>query len=134
MDAAARRLLFGPADEFTADAKLLGGQLLPDWYDEWVLVERERLRQLCLNALERLSCRWLEQGEIALAIDAAFAAVAGEPLRESAHRVLVAAHLAAGNLGEAVRQYEQYQRLLRDALDLEPSAAFKRQVALMYQH
>jgi DNA-binding SARP family transcriptional activator len=134
VDAVARRLLFGPADEFTADAKLLGGQLLPDWYDDWVLVERERLRQLCLNALERLSCRWLEQGEIVLAIDAAFAAVVAEPLRESAHRVLVAAHLAAGNLGEAVRQYEQYQRLLRDALDLEPSAAFKRQVALMHPH
>ena len=27
-------------------------------FEEWALVERERLRQLCLNALERLSCRW----------------------------------------------------------------------------
>lgn len=129
MDAVARRLVAGLLDDSVADTRLLGGQLLPDWYDEWVLIERERLRQLCLNALEQLSARRLAQGEVALAIDAAYAAVAAEPLRESAHRALAEAHLAAGNHGEAVRQYERYRRLLRDALGLAPSSAFRACVA-----
>ncbi|MFL5805545.1 MAG: BTAD domain-containing putative transcriptional regulator [Roseiflexaceae bacterium] len=30
------------------------GDLLPSWYEDWVLVERERLHQAFLTALERL--------------------------------------------------------------------------------
>ena len=30
------------------------GELLPDWYDDWVLLERERFRQLRLHALDAL--------------------------------------------------------------------------------
>src|SRR5947207_3052057 len=58
-DAAARRLLSGATSEVNVDARLLGGELLPDWYDDWVIIERERLRQLCLNALEQLRASWL---------------------------------------------------------------------------
>jgi DNA-binding SARP family transcriptional activator len=129
VNAVARQILGGQIDDLSTDSHLLGGVLLPDWYDEWVTIERERLRQLCLNALEQLSASWLAQGCVALAIDAAFAAVAAEPLRETAHRALVHAHLAAGNCGEAARQYTSYCRLLRDALDLEPSAAFTEQIS-----
>ncbi|OLB76573.1 MAG: hypothetical protein AUI14_18270 [Actinobacteria bacterium 13_2_20CM_2_71_6] len=133
VDAVARLLLAGQTDEVAADAQLLGGELLPDWYDDWVLVERERLRQLCLNALEQLSASWLARGQIALAVDAAFAAVAAEPLRETAHRALVEAHLAAGNCSEAARQYARYRMLLRDALGLDPSSVFTRRMAAVMQ-
>ncbi|MEU4689804.1 BTAD domain-containing putative transcriptional regulator [Actinoplanes sp. NPDC023714] len=129
VDAVARKLLAGHAGDVAADTKLLGGELLPDWYDDWVLIERERLRQLCLHGLEQLSASWLARGSVALAADAAFAAVAAEPLRESAHRALVDAHLAAGNCGEAARQFKQYRALLRNALGLEPSPAFRQQIA-----
>ena len=47
------------------------------------------------------------------ALEAALAAVAGEPLRESAHRVLIKAHLAEGNVSEAIRQYHFYRTLLQ---------------------
>ena len=130
---AVARLLLSGRDHTAADARLLGGELLPDWYEDWVLIERERLRQLCLNALERLSSTCLVRGQIALAVDAAFSAVAAEPLRETAHRALVEAHLAAGNCVEATRQYAQYRTLLRDALGLEPSAAFRRLMAFATQ-
>jgi DNA-binding SARP family transcriptional activator len=128
VDAVARRMLAGELETST-DAQLFRGELLPDWYDEWVVIERERLRQLCLNALEQLSASWLAQGSTALAIDAAFAAVAAEPLRESAHRVLVDAHLATGNSVEAIRQYRTYQSLLREALELDPSPGFTQRMA-----
>lgn len=97
------------------------GELLPDWYDDWVLIERERLRQLVMGALERLSADARSAGRFAEATEAGLAAVAQEPLRESAHRLVVQAHLADGNPGEAIRQYRLFTRLLASQLGLEPS-------------
>lgn len=100
---------------------LFGHDLLPDWYDDWLVLERERLRQMRLHALDRLSASLLATGRVALAIDAACTSIAGEPLRESAHRALIAAHLVAGNRAEAVRQYERCERILADELGMAPS-------------
>jgi len=127
-DETARRLLCRRGGDDDMDAGLLRGELLPDWYDDWVVVERERLRQLSLNALEELSASMLSQGRVALAADAAFSVVALEPLRESAQRALVEAHIAAGNCGAAAQQYVHYRAQLRDALGLDPSAAFDRRI------
>jgi DNA-binding SARP family transcriptional activator len=95
--------------------------VLPDWYEEWVLVERERFRQLRLHALDALCEQLTAAGRFAPAIEAGMAAVAAEPLRESAHQRLIEAHLAEGNRGEAIRQYCLCRRLLRDRLGLRPS-------------
>jgi DNA-binding SARP family transcriptional activator len=103
----------------------LARDLLPDWYEDWVVLERERFRQLRLHALEALCARLTEAGRFGAAVQAGLAAVSGEPLRESAHRTLIQAHLAEGNPGEAVRQYHLYRRLLADELALEPSAAIR---------
>jgi DNA-binding SARP family transcriptional activator len=99
----------------------LGGDLLPDWYDDWVLIERERLRQLRLHALEALAIRRLEAGRHGEAAGAALSAVSIEPLRESAQRVLIRVHLAEGNVGEAMRQYRSYKELIFEELGLAPS-------------
>jgi DNA-binding SARP family transcriptional activator len=123
MVAAARGLLAG--DEGGWDDELDGaltGELLPDWYDDWVLVERERLRQLQLHALERLSEHLLERRRFGHAAEAALAAVRIEPLRESSHRALIRVHLAEGNHGEAVLQYRAYRDRLEQSLGLAPSA------------
>jgi DNA-binding SARP family transcriptional activator len=95
--------------------------LLPDWYDDWLVIERERFHQLRLRVLECVCERLTAQGDYAGALDAGLAAVAGEPLRESAHRALVKVHLAEGNQAEAVRQYGLYRRLLEEHLGLTPS-------------
>lgn len=100
-------------------------ELLPGWYDDWVIFERERVRQRLLHALEVLSCRLRAAGRYGEAIDAAMDAVAVEPLRESAWRVLVEAHVAEGNHVEARRTYASYRDLVRRELGVEPSAAFR---------
>jgi DNA-binding SARP family transcriptional activator len=111
------------ADQLEPSALAL--DLLPDWYEDWVVLERERYRQLRLHALEGLCARLTEAGRFGAAVQAGLAAVAGEPLRESAHRTLIQAHLAEGNPGEAVRQYHLYHRLLAGELAIEPSAAIR---------
>lgn len=94
--------------------------LLPGWYDEWLIFERERLRQRLLHAMETLSRRLVTAGRYADAVEAASAAVRTDPLRESAQRALVRAHLAEGSLGEAWRVYQEYRRLLARELGVEP--------------
>jgi DNA-binding SARP family transcriptional activator len=110
--------LSDPASELIG----LSGDLLPDWYDDWVLVEREHIRQLRLHALEALCDRLLEAGSYAEAAEAALAVIATDPLRESAHRALIRVHLAEGNIGEALRQYAFFRRLSTQLLGLDPSA------------
>ena len=101
--------------------ELFGRDLLPDWYDDWAMVARERFRQLRLHALEQLCDRIAASGDFARAIQAGLAAVAGEPLRESAHVALMKAHLAEGNRVEALRQYRLYEQLVTSELGVSPS-------------
>ena len=120
--ASARGLIDGTGNpDAILEPLVFTGELLPDWYDDWVLIERERYRQLGLHALEILADRLTVAGRYGEATDAALAAVAGEPMRESAHRVLIRVYLAEGNPGEAIRQYRFYRQLVRDRLGLEPS-------------
>jgi len=118
----ARRLLSGgAAEEGDFAAMVPAVDLLPDHYDDWVLIERERHRQLTMHALEVLCLRLSAAGRHGEAIEAGLAAVSGEPLRESAHRVLIRAHIAEGNRCEALRQFERYRDVIRRELGLAPS-------------
>ncbi|MGH3824079.1 MAG: AfsR/SARP family transcriptional regulator [Pseudonocardiaceae bacterium] len=98
-------------------------ELLPGWYDDWVLLERERIRQVLLHATERAAEDSLTRGEPEIALALAMAAVAVDSLRESAHRLVVRAHLAEGNVGEARRHVADVRQLMIDALGVPPSAA-----------
>lgn len=119
----ARHVLATPlvAELSEAQLQLLLGDLLPGWYDDWVALERERLRQLSLHALEALCAGLTEAGRFGQAVEVGLAAVQGEPLRDTAHRALIAAYLAEGNRIEALRQYRTYECLLRRELGLPPS-------------
>ena len=77
---------------------VLSSDLLPDWTEDWVLVEREAYHQLRLRALEALCRQLTANGRFGQAVQAGIAAVAGEPLRESARRALIEAHIAEGNI------------------------------------
>jgi DNA-binding SARP family transcriptional activator len=101
---------------------LRNAELLPGWYEDWVTVEQERWNQLRLTALERLATRFLEHGETGQAVDAAACAIAIEPLRESAQRLLLEAHLAEGNYAQALRNYDAFSSRLWDEFGVEPSA------------
>lgn len=127
MGSLAGRVLGPPAkfDPAEVDEATLCGELLPGWYDEWVMVERERMRQIQLHALEALCSRLLASGNYARAVQVGLAATAAEPLRESAHRLLIQVHLAEGNRAEAVRQFQIYRNLLATELGIEPSATIK---------
>jgi DNA-binding SARP family transcriptional activator len=117
----------GPGDVAVPDAALLG-DLLPGWYDDWVLLERERLRQLRMQALEAVAARLASLGRHGEALETAHAAIRAEPLRESAHRTVVGVHLAEGNVVEAVRAFEFFRTMLEEELGVPPSERMTRLV------
>jgi DNA-binding SARP family transcriptional activator len=117
-----------PATGAAATVALLRRDLLPGWYDDWVAVERERLLLLRMQGLEALCRRLAAEGRHAEAVEAGSAAVAVEPLRESAQRALAEAYLAEGNMGAALQHYLSFEALLRDELGVGPTDDFRRLV------
>ena len=116
-------------DPGSIDSTLLTVDLLEEWSEDWILIEQERFRQMRVHALESLSERLSARGLGARAVQAGMAAVAAEPLRETAHRALICAYAAEGNRGDAVRQFRTYENLVRAELGLEPSPAMRDLVA-----
>ncbi len=102
---------------------LMDAELLHGWTEEWVVAERERIRQLRLHVLEALSVRLCRHGMFGIALQAALAAHNSDPLRESAHRAVIEVHLAEGNQAEARRQYQHCLKTLRHELGVPPSRA-----------
>ena len=123
-EALAHRVL-DPSQELDDVAEVneavLSADLLPDWTEDWVLMERESYHQLRLRALEALCRRLSAKGRFGQAVQAGVAAVSGEPLRESARRALIEAHLAEHNVAAALREYDAFRQLLHDELGLDPS-------------
>jgi DNA-binding SARP family transcriptional activator len=126
-----RALLDGRATDRQAvvDWATLAGELLPDWDEEWVIVEREHHRQLSLQALEALSEGMLTAGALPQALEVALAVFAREPLRETAHRLMIRVHLAYGNSFEAIRQYHLYERLALTRIGIPPSPQMRELVS-----
>lgn len=98
------------------------GDLLPDWNDEWLVIDRERLRQLRLHVLETLASQLATQGMYGMAMEAALAALRADALRESAHRAVIRIHLAEGNRAEARHAYDECCAVLTRETGLGPSA------------
>ncbi|MEN3609565.1 AfsR/SARP family transcriptional regulator [Plantactinospora sp. ZYX-F-223] len=121
---AAERVRDGGDPRWAAKLRSAGRHdLLPGWYDEWVLLERERLRQLRLHMLEDIARGHLHAGQHGEALQAALEAVRAEPLRETPHRLIVEIHLDEGNAYEALQAFYVYRDLLLRELQLEPSEA-----------
>ena len=97
------------------------GELLPGWYEDWVVFERERLTQLRLHALERMAALLTRRADLDTALRLALTAVRTEPLRETANAVLMSVYVAEGNISDAVHQYDVYTDLLRRELGVDPS-------------
>ncbi len=105
---------------------LRGGELLPLWLDEWIAADRDRLRQLRLDALDTAADVLIARGRPGMALQAGLAALAADPLRESSCQQVIRAYLRQGNLAQARKQYEEYAAHLALELGVDPSPATRR--------
>lgn len=99
----------------------LSRELLPAWSDDWLLPERARWDQVRLHALETLAQQFLKVQNYLVALESALTAIAIEPIRESAHRLVLKVHIAEGNSACAMKHYHHYRGLLERELGVKPS-------------
>ncbi len=105
---------------------LYRGEFMAGFYDEWIFPERERLRDLYLDALDILLSRCEEKGAWDEALRLARQLVREEPLRESAHQKIMQLCLHLGRTQEAIRQYQQLETILAEEMGIQPSAPVQR--------
>jgi DNA-binding SARP family transcriptional activator len=134
-DCAGRLIADSPVAEDLGMAPMLiqALDLLPGCYDDWAILERERIRQRVLHALETLSRQLARLGRYAEAVEAALVAIDVEPLRESAQRALFEVHIGEGNWVEARRGFVTYRSLVRQELGVEPSRELAELVGLAFE-
>jgi DNA-binding SARP family transcriptional activator/predicted ATPase len=101
---------------------LYTGDLLPTCYDDWLLLERERLRQHYVMALEQLISLLEQQRELPSALTYAQRLLHSDPLHESAYRLLMRLHVLNGDRATALRTYHTCVTLLQQELGADPSA------------
>jgi DNA-binding SARP family transcriptional activator len=104
-------------------------ELLPGWGDEWLTIERERLRQLELHLLDAGVEACVERRRFGDAVDLAHRAIELEPLRESSHRALIETYLASGNRMAALAQFNRLDDVLQAELGLPPEEATRHLVS-----
>ncbi|MBA3823186.1 MAG: AAA family ATPase [Ktedonobacterales bacterium] len=105
-----------------ADA-LYRGDLLPHCYDEWITLERERLRQRHRQMLDRLLHLYETRGDLTLAIQYAQRFLQADPLAEEAYRHLMRLFARKNDRASALRIYHSCVATLQRELGVEPDPA-----------
>jgi two-component SAPR family response regulator len=95
------------------------GDLLEGFYQDWCLLERERLQNCYLSLLDRLIRYCLEQGEYQRGIDYGERVLRLDRAHERSHQQLMRLHYRNGDRTAALRQFER-RTALREELRSNP--------------
>ncbi len=127
--------LFGPASgcdiegqvvrELAEEKDLLFEELLPGWYEDWVLLERERLGEVQIHVLDLVVAALIVDHQLARAIDLALRLVALDPYREPSQVALIRAYVAEGSLGRARRHHQSFVELMHSSFGLAWDVSFE---------
>ena len=101
---------------------LAGFDIREDEFEDWLLGERERLRELVLDAHERLLQHQVGVHDDVAATETARRLLALDPLREAIYRTLMRLYHRAGRQEAAIRQYQKCAAVLRQELGIDPDA------------
>lgn len=106
---------FYQASDDAAIVAAYGGEFLPeDRYDDWTAGTRDEARTRFIAASRRLARRELESGDPLLASGYARGIIAADQYDGEAHELLVAALLAAGEPGEALRAHATWEAAMAE--------------------
>ncbi len=97
-----------------------GFSLKEDPFEAWARAERERLRHLASDMFTKLIAHCDEVGDTERCVETAARLLTLDPLRESAHRIMMRAYAAQGRQTLALKQFETCRDILKRELGVEP--------------
>ncbi|MCI0550904.1 MAG: tetratricopeptide repeat protein, partial [Anaerolineae bacterium] len=105
---------------------LYGGHYLSDVNDDWVLIERERLKIVYISALEDLARLHLEANQLLECLEICKLAIAQDRYNETIYGLELRAYAAQGDRASVARRYAEYKEIMEQELGLIPSAEMER--------
>src|SRR4029077_18632514 len=94
-------------------------------FESWATAERQRLREMAVDAMTKLLDHYLSTSAIERGIRIAARLLAADPLQERVHRTLMELYCRQGRHGAALRQYRTCADLLAKELGIDPDATTK---------
>lgn len=101
--------------------QLYKGDFLEGWYQDWCILERERLREMYLTMIDKVMAYCETHSEYDTGIEYGQKILSHDPAREQCHRRLMRLYYLEGNRTTALRQYEICKKSLLDKFGVEPS-------------
>jgi LuxR family maltose regulon positive regulatory protein len=98
-----------------------GEYLLEDLYEDWTMVERERLANAYVDMLGRLAVHYMESEHYQEAIGACYRLLEKDRCHEDSYRVLMRCYVSLGLRGRALRQYRLCEEILLQEYGTAPS-------------
>jgi predicted ATPase/DNA-binding SARP family transcriptional activator len=109
-------------EELIKTVRLYRGELLPGFYDEWVVLERDRLEAAFHQKINLLLERLIQAEEWDAALEWSEQWIRLGYAPEPAFRYLMQAHAGLGDLGMVTATYQRCVESLNRDLNLEPSS------------
>ncbi len=110
------------AQDWADAVDLYEGDLLPGHYEEWILIERDSLRDRFLQAIEQLVEAQESAGQLRAAVATVRKLLRQDPLHEPSYRRLMRLYIMLGDRASAVAAYQTCVDVLRSELEAEVSA------------
>jgi DNA-binding SARP family transcriptional activator len=98
-----------------------GDYLVEDLYEDWTMVERERLSNAHVEMLDRLAVYYMERGQLRDSVRACYEVLEKDRCHEDSHRLLMSCYVGLGQRGRALRQYRLCERILSQEYGTTPS-------------
>lgn len=111
--------------ELQEAVSLYRGQLMPGFYEDWILLQREELHSAFLNALTRLAKLLEDHRQYTEAIEAINRLIRNDPLNEAAYQQAMRLHALNRDRAGALQVFHHCSTILMRELGEEPSAETK---------
>jgi LuxR family transcriptional regulator, maltose regulon positive regulatory protein len=102
-----------------------GDYLVEDLYEDWTMVERERLANAYVDMLDRLAAHYLQNGQFRESVRCCYLALEKDRCHEASYRLLIRCYSQMGRLSSAVRQYRMCEHILEQEYGTSPSTETK---------
>ncbi len=98
-----------------------GDYLAEDLYEDWTMIERERLTNAYVDVLDRLADYHMQAGSLQESITDRYLLLEQDPYHEESYRSLMLCYARLGLRGRALRQYELCERRLSGLYGILPT-------------